>query len=384
MSVLARILRNQMNSGFPNGNPLINIGVSVDVLDLGLTEDELYTTVVRGFAKQLVASIHPDRVGADERPYLQILQRKYTIAYEELQDLGTFRRALADFRNMKSEERSEIRVLRNALEEAQELVKSVGAREAELKFQSVKLTQDRLRFDAEDSQRKLIIPGLEAGAIRLEAQNTRARNVAYALRRKYRDLFRYMTFLGSDVTKYHSGVFAFDAKWALVAMLVPSGEVDLLPEPTRRYGWKPDFLQAIQPLGIPNTELKKVRLLWNELSKELDVPLEGEISKGRRRVSLMALQLMEGVMKVVWGWDGERFRQNRVIGGMSESTEKFGRRELLDIPDVDVMFHSLLPVLNVGNLMVSTRVNKVTREKDTNRALAFVRRETRMLILGVG
>lgn len=383
MSELARSLRKQADGGFPHGNPLVNIGVSADVLDLGLTEDELYDYLVKGVARQLVMRIHPDRVGPDKRPDLELLQRKYTRVYEELQDRPTFNKALAEFRNLKSEERSEIRVLRRVLESSRQSLDSYRAKEVELTRGVGRLKQDRLRFDEEDARQRLIVPNLEASIKGLEAHNSRLRTLNRSRGSKNQDLLRYIALLGGDNTYHAKGVFAFEAKWVIAAMLIPSMVTHKVPSATRDRKWKPEFLSAVEPLGVPQDQLEAVLRQWKKSSTLLKTPVEKELDRAAG-LRMIAFQLNEGKMKVVWGWDSIRFRGNRVIGCIPSTTMQIGRQQLIELPSLDTMFYHLTPMLTVGGLLVSTLVKKASTIDMTGRLFAQIRREAGMVILGVG
>ncbi len=89
-------------------NPLITIGLTEAILDLGLTEDQIYA-VIRSYGRQLAAQVHPDRnafnISAER-------QRQIIGAFVFLDDRQKFSLALADFRTIKADDRRESKILR--------------------------------------------------------------------------------------------------------------------------------------------------------------------------------------------------------------------------------------------------------------------------------
>jgi len=122
MSLLSRTLRRQLTGQFPQGNPLAIIGVSPQILELGLTDDELFDYITKDIARRLVMRFHPDRI-ADNRPDIELLQRKYAEAYELLQDRETFDKALAEFIQTRGEQRSDYELMRRTLREKDQQLK---------------------------------------------------------------------------------------------------------------------------------------------------------------------------------------------------------------------------------------------------------------------
>lgn len=383
MSELARSLRRQMDGGFPHGNPLVNIGVSADVLDLGLTEDELYDYLVKGVARQLVIRIHPDRVGADKRPDLEILQRKYVQAHEDLQDRATFVRALAEFRNLKAEDRSEMRILRRALEDARRNLDSYREKEVSLVKGEARLRLDRQSFDKIESTRKLHVARLEADLASVNDRFDSENDLSLLRQKKYEDVLRYISYLGGGSDRFCLGVDVFRARWVIVASLVPSFASDV-PMPTKTVRWTADFLRSIEHLGIPNDELKSILELWKRRFVELNTPNMESVG-GTFSLRMHVLEISAGFTNVVFGWNSNSHLGERVIGSVPVSPKMpVGRNELVRLLEKDKMFYHLVPFLKVGGLLVSERVKKVKNTGIEGSSYVHIRRETKRIILGVG
>ena len=85
-------------------NPLRTIGLSPLILELGLSDDELYE-YCRDMARDLVVHFHPDRIGT--APTAVEHQRRFAGAFEALKDRHVFDNALSEFKQQHSEEASE-------------------------------------------------------------------------------------------------------------------------------------------------------------------------------------------------------------------------------------------------------------------------------------
>jgi len=97
-------------------NPLVAIGLSEALFDLGLSTDQLYAAV-RSYVRQLLAQVHPDR-----RPENVTAARQAQImdAFGQIDDRAVFVEALAEFRELRIEDRREVRQLRVQFDAAQE------------------------------------------------------------------------------------------------------------------------------------------------------------------------------------------------------------------------------------------------------------------------
>jgi hypothetical protein len=77
-------------------NPLTMIGLTPAILDLGLTNDELYEHCTK-IARALFACVHPDRHHGTQRP--EALH--FSEAFDLLKDRHVFHAALTEFRGQR-------------------------------------------------------------------------------------------------------------------------------------------------------------------------------------------------------------------------------------------------------------------------------------------
>jgi len=199
MSELTRGLRRELaGDGFPQENPLVALGIAAEILDLGLTEDELYDYLTKDVARRLVMRFHPDRVDPHKRADVVFLQRKHAQAYEELQNRERFRQALAEFRNLKAEERSETRLLRQALLEARDRLESFRKKELFLTTGIRQLERDRLGFERIKAEQDRVVPMLRSVMDSLKEELAIYQRATMNHRRRFAGLSRYVSHL-SDV-----------------------------------------------------------------------------------------------------------------------------------------------------------------------------------------
>lgn len=149
MSDFSRDLKKRVEQALGHGpawgevNPLVVIGLTEAMLDLGLTEDQMYKAV-RSYVRQLASQVHPDRPTANvsENRRQQIFR-----AFEVLDDRNQFSKALAEFRSLKSEDRKELRLLHEALANVKDKLFKLQEREAEFTHGLAQLERDRLIFE---------------------------------------------------------------------------------------------------------------------------------------------------------------------------------------------------------------------------------------------
>lgn len=116
MSIFSQAIRESVTQiiGEPWGdgpNPLIIMGFTEAILDLGLDEQALHACV-NSYARQLSAQVHPDKVGQNSSVDRQ---KEIIDAFDRLKDLDTFRECLRDFRGKRAEDRRELSIVRKQL-----------------------------------------------------------------------------------------------------------------------------------------------------------------------------------------------------------------------------------------------------------------------------
>jgi hypothetical protein len=134
---LAHDLRAEFVEATAGPHPLVTIGLSPEILNLGLSTDDLYDYVTKDIARRLVMRFHPDRIAVDD-VLTSHYQERFAAAYAQLQDRAAFDRALATFRNDRASTRADTRIhieaigeLRRRLVGSQDQVRAI---EQELRY----------------------------------------------------------------------------------------------------------------------------------------------------------------------------------------------------------------------------------------------------------
>ncbi len=380
MSETARALRRQIEGRFPNGNPLTILGISAQVLNLGLTEDELYDYIVKDVARRLVMRFHPDHASESERPGMKFLQHRYSEAYKKIQDHQTFDEALAEFRNLKAEERREMTLLSKALTDAREEVHRIRQLEPQITEGVAKLEQDRIRFDLEEKLRADVVPSLNRDVERLHKQNGRLRSWAVNWGHRTKAMNAYVSLLMGDPPTLDRGPHAFEAKWVAVASLVPREEARKIPRAFTDLGnLTREFRRACEALGISKGQISSMRERWLGHLEEISKPGPDEY-RVTYKPRLTLVELSVGKPKLVFGYN-RILVGGRVIGALSPDKTTVGRRELTANVHRDTLFARLAPNLTVGGLMVHGKLGKAIQYPSGERHISDSL-DTKFIIIG--
>lgn len=138
-------------------NPLVVIGLTEAILDLNLTEDQMYAAI-RSYVRQLAAQIHPDR-----RPGNVSAERQEQIlgAFNWLDDQENFSLALADFKTLKAEDRREIRVVRGENVALRLRIDTYEAQFGQLTADRDALKREKSEYERKKIDEPLLVPRLE-------------------------------------------------------------------------------------------------------------------------------------------------------------------------------------------------------------------------------
>ncbi|HEY4515256.1 MAG TPA: hypothetical protein VJJ22_03840 [Candidatus Paceibacterota bacterium] len=117
---LGDVLRRKLTAQKWSENPLQVIGLSTEILRLGLSDDDFYH-LARRQARDVFAKFHPDRSGVDSE-----IGRRFGEAFDLIKDRDTFDVALVEFRSLSKSQRSD-------LFQAQKLARASGEEVASLK-----------------------------------------------------------------------------------------------------------------------------------------------------------------------------------------------------------------------------------------------------------
>lgn len=157
-------------------NPLVLIGLTEAILDLGLSEQELHATV-RSYARQLSAQVHPDRGLA----HSESQQKEIIGAFNAIEEFENFRACLTEFKNTRAEDRHEIGLLRAQLQRMRERFAGIEDEQRALAEQKKSIQEF---FEAEQQKAATIAQNAEANlAERREAVDVFQKNLRENLRK---------------------------------------------------------------------------------------------------------------------------------------------------------------------------------------------------------
>lgn len=145
-------------------NPLVIIGLTESILDLGLTEEQIYQ-VIRSFARQLAAQVHPDRRPENVSPERQ---KEILGAFNFLDDRENFANALANFRTIRSDERREIKILSQAVNSLKRQLDEYSSRYKQFALSKKDLDAQRQKYAMLKREEPLVVPIIEAKAEQIE------------------------------------------------------------------------------------------------------------------------------------------------------------------------------------------------------------------------
>lgn len=378
-------------------NPLVVIGLTEAVLDLGLTEDQIYAAI-RSYGRQLAAQVHPDRKPDNVTPERQ---HQILAAFEVVDSRERFNRALADFKNIRAEDRRESRILGQAVRVLRDRLSDFENQTAIFKEQREALDLELSALDRYKKQTASQVKVLERLNGRLSksvaSQKTQIRRMlteAPPWKRRFEQALSVVVGLGLD-TKI--GIFAFDAKWVVTVSAwkrFSSSEVS----PLDRFGSKrKNFKNAIGVLGIEDQE-KDILRLWKETETKYAKPATSELGPPSLRLNILKLEA--GRQKVLFG-DRLVASGKRVIGCIppdrlwsdyspDDDSAKEAEREKLRFHFLirshmayEYVLESMSPHLIPGGLLVSISTDPYRKASWSLTCPAF-RFITSRIILAVG
>lgn len=139
-------------------NPLVVIGLTEAVLDLGLTEDQIHA-VIRSYGKQLAAQVHPDRkpvnVSAER-------QRQIIGAFDLLDSRENFTRALAHFKTLRAEDRREVKILNQTVNTLRCQIDGYVSQYKQFAASREALSWERQEYEELKREEPLVVPRLRA------------------------------------------------------------------------------------------------------------------------------------------------------------------------------------------------------------------------------
>jgi hypothetical protein len=359
----------------PSGevNPLVVIGLTQAMLELKLTEDQMYN-VVHSYARQLATQIHPDR---NPKNVNEENQRRIFEAFETLKDRTQFARALQEFRSLKAGDRSEINILRGVLKATKERLQHYLNKEASLNRNQAILERELSAFHRNKHRDEMRIPGLQGEVTRLEERVERLDAAAVRWKHRHSRLNSYVSSLCiQDPAKVH----VLDAKWAVIAFLVPKFS-PLPPFVDKEGALMPALEKALQRAGVR----KEMNLALARSQSEVEEKFLSTAStsfKAGSRFYFGVMRLSGGRPKVLFGLP-KVFNNSRVLGSIYSGLE-IRREQLSFVTDRDTVFEHASPFLSPGGLLVSQSLWKWQRDRANEDPRPVIRTETRQLILAAG
>lgn len=169
-------------------NPLLTIGLSPGILSISISDVELFS-IVRAFAKRVLAKIHPDKVGEDPRPEIANQRKEIIDAFDYLDSEQHFLSSLEEFRGDYSLERQEVTTLRARIVAFETNNRRLAERNTELEGQRLEAEQlkARLELQVQKAERAEAIALNTAPALEQAAEEAEDR------RNKWHKLFKRRT-----------------------------------------------------------------------------------------------------------------------------------------------------------------------------------------------
>lgn len=335
-------------------NPLVVIGLTESILDLGLTDEQLFRAV-RAFARQIVSAAHPDKAS----PNIQNERRvKIFEAFEELDDFGRFTIALRDFRNLKAEDRRETRFLIDSLTNTQRLLDGYRGRELAVSQKEKQLERDQTVLETE--KKRLAFVSTENAT--LQARVSKYVGFVKSLVKKLREevvkrstAHYYLSSIGAKSPASGRSVHVFDAQWVVIAHLavpivrpVKTPYLDGLFTPFQVQ--RQNILQAVQSAKLSGFDVDHVLSKFEAENARYESSFR-QMKYYQGVLCLSIFQLSSGKMTRVYG---ERFSGStlRAVGSLMKGENEnpymvSSREEVLEKISVFLM---------LGHTLVTARV----------------------------
>lgn len=236
-------------------NPLGMIGLSPEILAIGLTDEELHA-VCRRIARAMLIEVHEDRVPLTDRT--AVLQRQFSEALGLLDDRTAFVRAVHELRVGIDSQKNAIAQARRDARDAND---RVAAAEQSLTEALANINKERTRAIA--AERRATRALERAKAEEVQARTTANRLVATANERAKAKLSKQAFFLQQRKSDFHR---------RLARLTKKESELRLLREKTLEE--KQEILVREHRKQIHNMR-KRIGLLRNEIES-----LENQMQRG--------------------------------------------------------------------------------------------------------
>lgn len=373
----------QSDKPWGDANPLVIIGLTEAILDLGLTEEQMWNAI-RSYGRQLAAQVHPDRNPSNvsvER------QRQILSAFDILDNRETFSKALAEFKHLKAEDRRENRILRQSLNALKGQLFGFESSHSAFLEEKKSFELERQEFERLKSKDPLVAPALEKRVTKLlreveeaETKFNSSRKASAGWKRKFETLMEYLVTIGEPQPVHTNCILAFEARWVAIASVWPF-ELEN-PSPIGIRGeMLPSFLDALKKLDINKEAQKRILKNWVRIQSEVGTP--GHLEFSRLPVGLSLLEIRMGKPTFVYGND-RAVPSGYIIGSIPSDKIPIGRPSVIHSTSQEVIFESLSPYLVPGGILVSIYKTRGKRKASWSMRCPDFRFSTRRVIVGVG
>lgn len=378
----AQEITGQSDTPWGETNPLVMIGLTESILDLGLTEEQMWN-VIRSYGRQLAAQVHPDR-----KPANVSIERQQQImsAFDVLDNRDTFTKALCDFKNLKAEDRRETRILQNALSSIKRRLSSFESGYEVFLHENEQLALEKQEFARLRLEDPVKAPSLEKKITDLlreiestETKYTSSRKTSAGWKRKFETLLEYLLTFSDQQERYPNSLLAFETKWIAVASTWPFDLEN--PSPTGKGGKKYSFISALKRLGANKEQEKSTLKEWSRLKLEIGIPDHLELS--RLPVGLSLIESRVGRPTFVYG-NTQAVPSGYIIGSIPPDKIPVGRSSVTHSTSQEVIFESLSPYLVPGGILVSIYKTRGNRKASWSMRCSDFRFFTKRVIVGVG
>lgn len=385
MDLFSKDLKDALNKSFGIGkkwevNPLVVIGLTETILDLGLNEDQIFSAT-RSYCRQLAAQVHPDKnpVNVSKERQKQILE-----AFNLIDDRQIFVEALNEFRNLKAFDRKETTILSNLLTDEKRKVADYEGKIVSQRVAQDELNRQIAEFNKLKEDEPLLLPNIQAINKGLEIEIRKLKESLKAQEdrnREYRDVSDFAMSYIANLGMYsvRDGVFWGSAKWIVTANLDwQIKNPDLSPFDGSGEA-KDGFKKAMFLAGSKSKDTENVLNNWKTaLGKYGTIGPEDK----RMLLGISVMSLSSGMPKLLFG-SRTGILGGRVVGSMFDPNSINNRNFLARSINYKTIIEYLRPNLIEGSLMVSISSNPNLKASWSLKCPSF-KFNTKRIILGVG
>lgn len=365
-------------------NPLVVIGLTEAILDLGLTKDQIYA-VIRSYGRQLAAQVHPDRKPENVSPERQ---RQILGAFEVLDNQEYFTNALAQFKNLRAEDRREVRILSQALQAERKRVEGFESQARAIALDRQALAEEHAKFNKLKEEEALVLPDVQST---IAAQNKRITSLERSTKQAiesskewkhyFEDAVKYIANLSGNEGCDRLDTHVFEAKWVATVSLTKQCDDPQLSPLDASGEIRNDFRQAALLAGVKKKELTKTINSWVKATKKYKVvdPVESNslpLGIALLRISAGKSESMFGIKEAAYG--------GRIVGSIPETGNFPIKRSCLchGVGYKDVL-ENFYPFLIPGGVLVSINIDRTRFASWSLRCPAF-KFTTKRIILAAG